>query len=128
LASNIYRALKPGGKLILDVFTPVQYFERKESHTWQYNGKGGFWSENQHICFDAVYHYDKDSTELRQSIVQTVESVKCYNIWEHFFTKEHLLSEIRAVGFDEFELFGDVAGNVFSDAGDTICGVFTKAK
>jgi hypothetical protein len=44
-----------------------------------------------------------------------------------FFTKEHLLSEMRVVGFDEFELFGDVSGNLFSDAGDTICGVFTKA-
>jgi SAM-dependent methyltransferase len=128
LASKIYKALKSGGKLILDVFTPVQYIGRNECHTWQYNGKGGFWSEKPHICFDAVYHYDEDTTELRQFIVQTVESVNCYNIWEHFFAKENLISEMRAAGFDEFELFGDIAGSIFSDSGDTICGVFTKAK
>jgi SAM-dependent methyltransferase len=128
LASKIHKALKPGGKLILDLFTPRLYLGRPESRSWQYNENGGFWSKEPHICFDTVYHYDEDTTELRQSIVQTEESVKCYNIWEHFFTKENLLSEMQIAGFNEFELFGDVAGSVFSDNGDTFCGVFAKGK
>jgi SAM-dependent methyltransferase len=126
LAKKIYRALKPGGKFILDVFTLIVYLGKSECRTWQYNDSGGFWSEKPYISLDSVYHYDGDTTELRQSIVQTDEWGNCYNIWEHFFTKEELLSEMRAVGFDVFELYGDVSGKEFSDAGDTICGIVTK--
>lgn len=126
LLSKMHRALKPNGKLILDVFTPVLYIGKEEKSSWQYNGDGGFWSEKPHICLEAVYHYDKDSTELRQCIVITKETVNCYNIWEHFFTKEMLLSELQAADFIQFEICGNVAGENFSENGDTICGVFTK--
>lgn len=43
-----------------------------------------------------------------------------------FFSKEALISEIQAIGFNVFEFYGDVAGREFSDTGETICGVFTK--
>lgn len=126
LLNKMHRALKPNGKLILDVFTPVLYMDKEENRSWQYNRDGGFWSEKPHICLEAAYHYDEDSTELRQCIVLTKETVNCYNIWEHFFTKEMLLSELQASGFTNFELYGDVAGGDFSENGDTICGFFTK--
>lgn len=70
--------------------------------------------------------FDEDATELRQCVVLTDEAIRCFNIWDHFFTKEKLLSEIQTVGFDCFALYGDVAGKEFSDDGETICGVFIK--
>lgn len=126
LLNKMHRALKPNGKLILDVFTSVQYIGKEEKRSWQYNSNGGFWSEKPHICLETVYHYDEDSTELRQCIVITKETVNCYNIWEHFFTKEMFLSELQAAGFVGFEIYGDVAGKDFSENSDTICGIFTK--
>lgn len=124
LLRKIYQALKPNGKFIFDVFTPRM--RKEESRTWQYYEEGGFWSEKTHICLESVYQYDDDETELRQTIVQTEETVECYNIWDHYFTKETLLSEFQTVGFKSFEFYGDVAGKEFSDTGETICGVFTK--
>lgn len=126
LLYKIYRALKPGGKFMLDAFTTAAYSKREESRAWQYYDKGGFWSEKPHICFDTVYHYDEDNTELRQSIIQTKDTVSCYNVWEHYFTEESLLAEMRAAGFNDFELYDDVTGKEFSKTEDTICGVFTK--
>ncbi|GLC31778.1 class I SAM-dependent methyltransferase [Clostridium omnivorum] len=125
LLKKVYQALKPNGKFIFDVFTPLM--RKDESCSWQYNEKGGFFSEKPHICLESVYQYDdEDNTELRQVIVITEETVNCYNIWDHFFTKEALLSEIQIAGFNTFEFYGDIAGKEFSDSGETICGVFTK--
>lgn len=126
LLKKIYQALKPNGRFVLDVFTTAVYKNKDESHSWQYYKNGGFWSEKPYISLDAVYHYDEDNTELRQSIIQTSETVNCYNIWEHFFTKEDLLSEMENAGFTALELYGDITGKEFSDKGDIICGIFTK--
>lgn len=125
LLRKVYQALKPNGKFIFDVFTHIM--RKDESRSWQYYEEGGFMSEKPHICLESVYQYDdEDNTELRQFIVQTEESVNCYNIWDHFFTKEVLLSETQAVGFNSCEFYGDIAGKEFSDIGETICAVFTK--
>ena len=100
---------------------------KNESRTWQCCEEGGFWCEKPHICLESVYQYDdEDATELRQCVVLTDESIHCYNIWDHFFSKEKLLSEIQTAGFNSFEFYGDVAGKQLSDTSETICGVFTK--
>ena len=114
-----------GGDNIVDVFTPRM--RKNESRTWQCCEEGGFWCEKPHICLESVYQYDdEDATELRQCVVLTDESIHCYNIWDHFFSKEKLLSEIQTAGFNSFEFYGDVAGKQLSDNSETICGVFTK--
>lgn len=125
LLKKVYQALKPNGKFIFDVFTPLM--RKDESHSWNYYENGGFYSPEPHICLDSVYQYDdEDNTELRQSVVITEETVACYNIWDHFFTKEALLKEVQSVGFSTSEFYGDTAGKEFSASGETICGVFTK--
>ncbi|MDR2972617.1 MAG: class I SAM-dependent methyltransferase [Bacteroidales bacterium] len=125
LIKKAYDALKTGGILILDVFTPQM--RKPECHTWQYSPYDSFWSEIPHLTLESVFQYDDaDLTELSRYIVLTKEGIRCYNIWNHYFTKESLLSEILSSEFSNFELYGDVAGNDYSDASETICGVFTK--
>ncbi len=124
LLRKVYQALRPNGKFIFDVFTPRM--RKDENRSWYYE-ESGFLSEKPHICLESVYQYDdKDNTELRQFIVITEETINCYNIWDHFFTKESLLLEVQPAGFKAFEFYGDIAGKEFSDFGETICGVFTK--
>jgi hypothetical protein len=125
LIKKAYNALKTGGILILDVFTPQM--RKPESHTWQYYTYDSFWSENPHLALESVFQYDDaDLTELSRYVVLTEEGIRCYNIWNHYLTKESLLTEISSSGFSNFEFYGDVTGKDYSDASDTICGVFTK--
>jgi len=123
LLSKIFRALKPNGKFILDVFSPQM--RKNESCTWEYHATGGFWSEYPHICLEAVYQYG-NRHELRQCTVIEEENLHCYNIWDTYFTKNELLSEIQSCGFVKSEFYGDVSGKTFSDSGEIICGVFEK--
>ncbi len=125
LLRKVYQALKPNGKFIFDVFTPLM--RKEENQSWYYSEESGFWNEKPHICLNSVYQYDdEDHTELKQSIVLTKDTINCYNIWDHYFTKEKLISEIQPIGFHTLEFYGDIAGQEFSDTGETICGVFTK--
>ncbi len=124
LLRKVYQALKPNGKFIFDVSTPVM--KRGELCSWKYYEHGGFFNEGPHICLESIHQYDEASTELRQYIVVTEDNVECYNVWDRFFTKEALLSEVQTVGFTPFEFYGDVAGKHFSDIGETICCVATK--
>ena len=124
LLAKILSALKPNGKFIMDVFTPKM--RKEERRTWGYHATGGFWSEYPHLCLESVYQYG-NRTELRQYIVMEEENLNCYNIWDNYFTKDELLSEVQSAGFGRFEFFGDVSGKEFSEFGDTICGVFMPA-
>jgi SAM-dependent methyltransferase len=125
LLKKVYKALKPGWKFILDVFSTKM--RKTESQSWHYSENGGFYSEKSHICLNAVYQYDDDDqTELRRSVVITDESLQCYNVWDHYFNKETFISEIQSANFKLFNVYGDVAGSEFSETGETICGIFTK--
>ncbi|OJT71491.1 SAM-dependent methyltransferase, partial [Clostridioides difficile] len=49
LMEKIYDSLKPGGKLILDVFTINKYNNFEEIKYWEINEDGGFWSNEKYM-------------------------------------------------------------------------------
>ena len=125
LLEKVYLGLKKNGKFIFDVFTPRM--RKAESSSWHYFENGGFWNEKPHLCLDATYQYDdEDETELSRSIIQTEDAIHCYNIWNHYFTREKLIAEAESAGFRSFDFYGDISGGEYSDDGETICGVFVK--
>jgi len=125
LVGLIHHALKQNGKFIVDVFTPKM--RSSEGWNWYYSDNGGLYSNSPHLCLGSVYQYDdEDKTELRQSIVMTKDSVDCYNVWDHFFSKDEIIKEFESFGFNEYIIYGDIAGAEYTDESETICGVFTK--
>ena len=126
LLSKIYTALKPGGKLVLDVFTPKQHQGKEEKCDWQYHTNGGFWSKQKHLCLNSFYRYEEDNTILNQTVVIEEKMINCYNIWEHCFTVESLTSELQKAGFGKVDLYNDVAGKDHTTDNNIICAVLTK--
>ncbi len=126
LLSKVHTALKPGGKFILDVFTPAQHQGRPEAFDWTYHSDGGFWDVKPHLCLNSFYRYDEDDTVLTQAIVVNEDNVECYNIWEHCFTQDELRREAKAAGFTRYEWYSDVTGKPYDENGTVICAVLTK--
>lgn len=125
LLKLVRQALKPNGRFIFDVFTEGQRAE--ESRSWYYSNNSDFWSAEPHLCLEAVYQYsDGDKTELQRTVVCTKGSVRCFNVWNHYFTAASLLDETAAVGFSATEIYGDVAGARYKESSETICCVLTK--
>lgn len=125
LLDKIYQALKPNGKFILDVFTPMQFKDRNEYKDWYYSGEG-FWSEKDHICLNSFYRYDDQNTMLDQTIVITEDSLECFNMWDHAFTKLELETDLIKAGFTSVDFYGDIAGDVYKPDGSLMCAVATK--
>jgi SAM-dependent methyltransferase len=123
LLGKVYKALEPGGRFILDAFTPLA--RKEESSSWHYHGDGGFWSEKPHLCLESICHYGPE-VELSRYIVVEEKNIDCHNIWNRFFTRDELSAEIKSAGFKEYGFYDDIAGSEFSNAGETICGVFIK--
>lgn len=126
LLSKIYKALKPNGKLILDVFTATYYQDKTEYHNWEYCDNGGFWSENPYLCLNSFYRYDENNSVVDQTIILNESSLDCYNIWYDYFTKDGLLRETQNAGFHQCIMYNDIAGKKYSVDGNTLCVVLTK--
>jgi len=122
---KIYRALKPGGKFLLDVFSTVKHNAFQEVRTWDICSNGGFWSSEKYLALNGRYKY-QDNVTLEQVVVITNEDIKTYYLWTCYFSKESLIQEGREAGFKTFEIFGDVAGKPYTKESQTIAILFEK--
>ncbi|MGX9757010.1 class I SAM-dependent methyltransferase [Clostridioides difficile] len=125
LMENIYKSLKHGGKLILDVFTVNKYNDFKEARTWEINENGGFWSNKRYVCLQDNCKYS-DYNTLEQTLVITEENENVFYIWNKYFSKESFFAEVKDIGFKSIEVFNNVKGETYSDDSMTMCIVLQK--
>lgn len=125
ILQNIYRSLKKGGKLLLDVFSLEMFHDFQEAQTWQVCADGGFWSQGKHLLISGQYKYPQHVT-LEKTTIITEENIRTCNIWNTCFSAESLIEEAQAAGFKKFELFGDVAGQSYTADNRTIAILLEK--
>ncbi|RDY27690.1 N-acetyltransferase [Romboutsia weinsteinii] len=125
LAKKVYDSLKPGGKFILDVFASEKFNIFEECKTREVVKDGGFWSNEEYLCLNGNYKYE-DKTILEQVAVITKDDTKIYYIWNHCFTKDSLLSELKNIGFKSVEFFGNIAGDDYTEDSLTMAIILEK--
>jgi SAM-dependent methyltransferase len=126
LLGRIYRALKPGGKFIVDVCAPEEYADKPETTNWQYHPDGGFWSPNPHLCLYGRYRYDDACAVVDHYVIVEEASVRYFNNWQHYFTPESLCAEMQSAGFHAPQIYDDMAGAPYHPASPTFCLVIEK--
>ena len=122
---RIHRALKPGGLFLFDVFTPLLNRGKKDRNSWKVYPDGDFWSSKPHICLHADYYFD-DVASGRRTVIIEEGKVRCFNLWDCYFTKQSLLDETSPIGFSELGFYSDVAGKPCSDDSTMLCAVLKK--
>ncbi|MDL0297824.1 class I SAM-dependent methyltransferase, partial [Clostridioides difficile] len=125
LMEKIYDSLKPGGKLILDVFTINKYNNFEEIKYWEINEDGGFWSNEKYLCLQDNCKYN-DYNTLEQTLVITEKDENVFYVWNHYFSKESFLLEVENIGFKSVEFFSNVKGEAYSDDSMTMGLVLQK--
>ena len=122
---TMYRHLKPGGKVLLDVFSMEKYRAFQEGDTWEMNPGGGFWREQGYMVLNRFCKFTENVT-LEQSAVISEHDAAVYYIWNQYFTVESLVREAALCGFRVSGIYGDAAGRIYDGTGDTIAVLLEK--
>ncbi len=126
LLKNIMKALRKGGKLIFDVFTPLQYEGRNETTRWYFNDSAGFFKASPHLCLESTFIYEDDVRLDQYVILDENDQVDVIRVWDRSFTKERLLSETESEGFVLEGSYENVAGDPYNEASKSLCFVMRK--
>ena len=105
--------LKPGGAVLLDVYSLRAFDAREEQATYAHNLLDGFWSSASYFGSVNTFKYRPENVVLdKYTIVEEQRARVVYN-WLQYFSVEALSAELEDRGF----VVEDVVGNV---AGDTL--------
>ena len=127
LLANIRRALRPEGRLALDVTTRTHRMQYKNPNRW-YLARDGFWSPGLHLVLEEGFDYPEQLIFLDQAVVLTESGdVRVYRNWFQDYTPASITAELQAGGFQVAGTWGDLAGAEFSDDSGWI-GVIAKSE
>ncbi|MCL2362529.1 MAG: class I SAM-dependent methyltransferase [Defluviitaleaceae bacterium] len=123
--ANICKALKPGGLLIVEVHTPLQFADKEESKIWKY-AQEGFFCAKPHITLESFYRYDEENTILNQYIIIPEQNIRHINIWHHTFTEDEFSQDLAAAGLWVRTIYGSILGADYCENGKEMCFVAQK--
>jgi SAM-dependent methyltransferase len=127
LLRNIHRALKPGGRFVLDVTTRECRKKHGVKNGW-YATESGFWKRGPHLVLEEGFDYPEQSIWLDQyTVVETDGNVSVYRNWFQDYTPESITAELSQAGFSVESLGGDLTGLPYSTDSEWI-GVITHKR
>ncbi len=125
LLANVRRALKPGGRFVLDVSTRECRRKHGSRNGW-YALESGFWKPGPHLALEEGFDYPEQSIWLDQAIVIEADGkISVYRNWFQDYTPESITAELEAGGFAIESLWGDLIGQSYYEASEWI-GVVTR--
>lgn len=126
LLANVMKALRKGGRLIFDVYTPLQYEGKNESNSWYCSKTSGFFKDSPHVCMESTIIYDDNIRMDQYIIIDDHDKVDVIRVWDRSFTKEQLLLETESQGFVLDGFYENVAGDSFNENSKSLCFVLKK--
>jgi 2-polyprenyl-3-methyl-5-hydroxy-6-metoxy-1,4-benzoquinol methylase len=127
MLKNFYRLLKPGGSVLLDVYSLNTYDQKKESASYEVNQLNSFWSADKYYGFVNTFKYDVEKLTLdKYTLIEKNRTRVVYN-WLQHFSRESLEEEFVGSGFSIDGVYSDVAGKEFSPDSPEIAIVAQKS-
>lgn len=127
MLSKFNSLLKPGGSVLLDVYSLNSFNQKEESATYKLNQLSGFWSPDDYYCFVNTFKYEKEKIILdKYTIIDESQKRTVYN-WLQCYSKDSLRNEFEESGFNVKELYSDVAGKPFTAESTEIAIVARKS-
>ena len=113
MLTKFYALLKPGGSVLLDVYSFNRFKQKEEAVTYELNQLNGFWSPDDYYAFVNTFKYEKEKVILdKYTIIEESRKRIVYN-WLQYFSDESLKKEFEEIGFKVEGLYSDVAGKPF---------------
>lgn len=114
LLAKLYKFLKPGGSVLLDVHSINRFSSKKESALYERSQLNNFWSPDDYFGFLNTFKYEEEKISLdKYTIIEKSRTRVIYN-WLQYFSRESLQKEFERAGFEIEKFYSDVAGAEFS--------------
>lgn len=112
------RSLKPGGALLMDLFSTQRFAGLSEAAGEEEFPQGGFWAQGPHQVKSRTFLYPEHSLALdRYLIVEPGGRREVYN-WLQHFDPQGLADELATHGWAVEQALGSVAGDPYDPASD----------
>ncbi|MEJ2656723.1 MAG: class I SAM-dependent methyltransferase [Desulfobacterales bacterium] len=113
LLGKFHGILKPGGSVLLDVYSLSAFEQKQEVAIYELNQLNGFWSPNKYYGFLNTFKYGEKKVALdKYTIIEADRTRTVYN-WLQYFAPEDLEREFMEAGFSVKGLYSDVAGTPY---------------
>jgi 2-polyprenyl-3-methyl-5-hydroxy-6-metoxy-1,4-benzoquinol methylase len=123
---KFFSLLKPGGSVLLDVYSLNSFNQKVESASYELNQLNSFWSPEDYYCFVNTFKYEEEKVTLdKYTIIEESRTRTVYN-WLQHFSKDSLQDEFEENGFKIEEIYSDVAGKTFASESTEIAIVAKK--
>jgi 2-polyprenyl-3-methyl-5-hydroxy-6-metoxy-1,4-benzoquinol methylase len=127
LLRKFHKILKPGGSVLLDVYSLAAFDQREEVATCEVNLLNGFWSPNKYYGFLNTFKYDEKKVAVdKYTIIESERTRTVYN-WLQYFTPEDLEREFKEAGLSIRGYYSDVAGIPFDPESSEFAVIATRA-
>ena len=110
---RFHRFLKPGGAVLLDVYSLSAFEGREEEARCEVNLMDGFWSPNRYHGFLNTFKYPDENVVLdKYALIDEARTRMIYN-WLQYFAPEGIEREFHEAGLPIGAYYSDVAGKPF---------------
>lgn len=127
ILNKFHRLLKPGGSVLLDVYSLMAFQQREEVATYEVNLLNGFWSPDKYYGFLNTFKYYGEKVALDKYTVVEAERTRTVYNWLQYFALEDLESEFLKAGFSIEGVYSDVAGTPYDRNSNEFAVIAKKA-
>jgi Methylase involved in ubiquinone/menaquinone biosynthesis len=126
LLKNIYISLKPNGYFSFDVSSQAAFNKRIENYSpkW-YASDAGFFRPHKHFVLEKTFFYP-NITALCDLYAVFDSQLKIYRIWQTFFSRDSIKTELESSGFRVEEILSNLWGGEYTDESPTIAVICKK--
>ncbi len=127
LLANIRRALRPGGRFVLDVTTPHLRQQLGLKNGW-YAAQSGFWKPGPHLVLEQGFSYPEQDLYLDQYVVVEADGkISVYRNWFQDYSADTIGTELEANQFTVESIWSDLTGTSYEPTSEWI-GVIAKKR
>ncbi len=114
MLEKFYTFLKPGGSVLIDVYSLNAFNQREETETYEHSRLDGFWSPENYYCFQDIFKYEEEKVVLdKYTIIEEKRTRVIYN-WLQYYSEDSLRKEFEENGFEVEGFYSDVTGTAIS--------------
>jgi len=121
-----YKILKPGGRIIFDVYTAVTFYLKKEQAIYSPQLMNNFWSSEKYFGFLNTFKYETEKLILDKYTIIEKNCTRYFYNWFQCFEGKELSSELRSNNFEIENVSADICGSVLNENSEEMAIVARK--